>query len=383
MRLNKRQSMALLRSGAAFLVTLFTSVVVAGSAEPEEESLPPLEQPSHWIRSFEPRVWTGYKDNVLLSYRNPVDSPFLAGGLDFSLYRIPVDGWEYLFLSSAEFVRYLAGRDVDQEASAIAQALAQKAWGDGWKSGLGAEYLYLNQVFDASTLEDVFTSLKLQGHSVALRPTMSKDLGSKYRLELETPIARQEFDEVVDDYWELSPKLVFRRLLDRRSDLSGYYQFAERWHDTRQARDADGDWLSRRLRFDQHEFGVAWRQHWDEAQHWRTVTKVSLQRNQDNGGGYYDYLRPQFAHSLRYRAKTWEVEADGRLQFYKYDRQPIGPPGSETREKTYLRVLLRGEKSLTLRCKAFAQYEHERALSNLRFDRYDVNTISGGLRWEF
>src|SRR5436309_2002404 len=67
-----------------------------------------LKIPSAWVKSFDTHLWAGYKDNVLLGSQNLEASPFIAGGLDVTLYRVPVDGWEYLFLSSAEYIRYLS-----------------------------------------------------------------------------------------------------------------------------------------------------------------------------------------------------------------------------------------------------------------------------------
>jgi hypothetical protein len=343
-----------------------------------------LKLPSAWIRSFEPRLWAGYKDNVLLGDQHTVGSPFLAGGLDVTFYKLPVDGWEYLFLASGEYIRYFTVTNVDQEATALAQAQAKKAFGDGWKGGLSAEYIYINQVLDSSSFAEVLVPVPIQAHGITIRPSLAKTLGQNYSVELELPATRQLFREFIDDYWEVGPKLMFVREFGQKADLSFYYQFADRMHDTREARDTAGILRpGRTLEFHLHDVVAAWRQSWDAKRRWRTLTRLSLQSNNDNGGGYYDYLRPQLSEQVRYRAPTWEVRAEGRLAYYAYERQRLGEAGSPVRHKTYIRLNLRGEKSLTKSCKLFAEYEYERAISNLDIDRYNVNTVFGGVGWAF
>jgi hypothetical protein len=321
---------------------------------------------------------------VLLSELHVVGSPFIAGGLDLTLYRIPVDGWEYLFLSSGDYVRYFDVSAVPHEATAIVEGQVTKTLGQSWKLGLTAEYVYFDQVLDSSVFPEVFTSVPVQGNGFTIRPSLRKDLGQGYRLELEVPATRQIFDQFIDNYWEAGPKLTFDKEYGRKSDLAISYQFTDRLHDTREARDTAGDLLAgSRLEFYMHELAVAWRQHWGYALHWRTQTKIALQRNWDNGGGYYNYWRPLVSEQLRYQRPSWEVRAEARVSYYNYDHELIGLPGSPTREVTYLRFNLRAERTLFKSLKGFVQYEHEQALSNQLLDRYTANTVSAGVDWEF
>jgi hypothetical protein len=339
---------------------------------------------SFWVQSYEARVWAGYKDNVLLSHRETVSSPLVAGGLDLMFFRLPVNGWEYLFLTSADYTRYISGREAEQEAVAFAQAQAKKAFWEVWRSGLSAEYFYFNQVFDTSVFQERLGALHVQGHSFVLRPSLGRELGSGYRLDLELPATRQIFQEFIDGYWEVGPKLTLAREYGRKSSLSGIYQFSQRLHDTRQARDADGQIQpGRQLEFNLHELGAIWRHFWGQDRSWRAVTRLSLQRNFDNGGGYYDYLRPLISEQIRYQGQRWGASLEGRLSHFAYEQQRIADPDASKRARTLLRLILRGEKSLPKSWKTFAQYELERALSNLDIDRYTAHTISAGLSREF
>ena len=373
--------MALRRIASLALLVGLSAQVHAGDSPPAlDEKLP-----SNWIKSVETRFWTGYKDNILLSNWNLVESPLVAGGLDLAFFRLPIDGWEYVFLGTADYTRYVsAPPKVDQEATALAQAQLKRSFGDGWKAGLSGEYIYFNQVFDSSTLADQLQALPVVGQAFTVRPLLTKDLGNGYRLELETPATRQIFDRFIDDYWDAGPKLTLARQFDKKNELSLYYQFTERWNDTREARDQQGNLEPGvLLRFAQQEAGTAWRQFWGADRSWRTVTKLSLQRNEDNASGYYDYWRPQFSEAVRYQRPGWEVRGEAKVAYYNYDYERVGDLTSARRERTYLRLNLRAEKSLARSLRVFAQYEYERSFANLDIDSYRVNTVWAGVDWEF
>ena len=217
-----------------------------------------------------------------------------------------------------------------------------------------------------------------------IRPSVGRAFSNGSRLELELPGTRQLFDDYIDDFWEANAKLSWIKPFGRKAELSFSYQFGQRLHDTREVRDAQGRVEpGEGLVFYEHEITAAWRQYWDVDRRWRTTTKLTLQRNEDNGGGYYDYWRPYLSEQLRYQSKAWELRAEARVSYYNYDRQRIDGAESDLRTKTYVRFGLRAERKLTKSVKLFGLYEHERALSNLSFDRYTVNTISGGVAWEY
>lgn len=340
--------------------------------------------PSNWLNSYEVRGWSGYKDNVLLSNFNVVGSPLLGIGTDLTFFRLPIDNWEVSILASGEYIRYLdAPSKAEQEATVILQGQVKRSFAEVWKAGLSAEYMFFDQVFDGSSFAEVLVPVPIQGNSLTLRPSVSRALGSSARLELEFPVNRQLFDDYIDDFWEVGPKLAFTKTVGKKSEFTVSYQFAERLHDTRDALDGQGGVLTdEALVYYEHEWAASWRQYWDEGRHWRTTTKFGVWRNDDNGG-FYRYWRPQVSEQLRYQAKSWEIKLDARVSYYNYDNERIGDLSSDLREKTYLRLGLRGEKTLVKSLRVFGQYDYERAYSNLEFDRYTANTISVGVNWEF
>ncbi|MCI0538166.1 MAG: hypothetical protein L0Z50_23415 [Verrucomicrobiales bacterium] len=345
---------------------------------------PDLEKAPLWDNTFNLKTWSGYKDNVLFSPENAVESPFVAVGLDALLWRLPADGWEYLIVASGEYIRYVPGEQVDQEATALAQAQARKDFGNGWETVASADYLYFNQVFDNSLFDREFSSIQVEGHSLTIRPSLRWEFGQGPFLEMEGFVTRQSFKSVVDDEWQAGPKLTLGRTYGNRSEISFGYQLTDRQFDTREPRAPTGDFIAgESLEFFQHEFFAVWRHFWDQQRRWRTLTRFSFQRNDDNESGYYDYYRPRLAHQVRYAAKTWQVQADAKWTYYHYDVQPVGFGDSSLRRKTLVQVSIRGEKNLLKSLKLFVEYEHERSISNLRFDDYQANTVLGGLDWEF
>src|SRR3569832_2184566 len=59
-----------------------------------------------WYKDIVVRAGVGYKDNVLLSPHTRQGSGFVTSGLDFSLIRLPLDGWEVNIAAICDDVRY-------------------------------------------------------------------------------------------------------------------------------------------------------------------------------------------------------------------------------------------------------------------------------------
>jgi hypothetical protein len=368
----------------SFLILMRLASLAAQDPDSSDAEVLKAENlPSLWVKDVTLRTWAGYKDNILLANQNIIGSPLLAAGADLTMMRIPINGWECLLFASGEYTRYLTSSQVHQESLAIGQAQLKKTIANSWTIGLSGEYLFFDQVFDNSIVSTQLVALPVDGNGFTLRPSLKKQFDRGYHLELEAPATRQIFDQFIDDYWETGPKLSFGREYGHKSDLSLSYQFNYRRYDTQAALDASGNALAGKgLDFYQHELLLGWRQIWDADGRWRTVTRLSLQRNDDNGGGYYNFWRPYLSEQLRYQRSGWEVRAEAKLAYYHYDLQRIADLASPIRHKLYLRLGFRAEKALTKSLKLFGQYEFERAASNLSFDQYKVNTVFGGLEWE-
>jgi hypothetical protein len=311
-------------------------------------------------------------------------SAFWASGLDIMVWQLPAEGRDFYFFISGDDIRYLSGIAVDKEQTVIGQTQLKKDYGNGWQTEAELLYLYQNQVFDASIDETNLRTVQAKGHRFALNPSVRRAFGPAYRGELELGVIRQFLKYPLDDYWEVGPRFVLGRAYGYQSDLALSYEFFHRPYEERFQTLADGTPLpDRPLAYQQHETALAWQHYWDKQRCWRTTTKLSLVLNQDNGSGYFDYRKYQASQQVRYRTKKWEARVQGKVSFYDYPIQTISDTDLSLRQKTLLVVNVRGERRLTRSLKWYAEFEHERALSNIALDEYRVNLVSSGLDWEF
>jgi len=361
---------------------LAVSLSPAFSADQSTNSAAP-ELPA-WDRSYEVRLWSGYKDNVLLANSSVQGSALVGGGLDFMLFRLPSDGADFFLFATGDYSRYLSAQDIDHEATAIVQSQLKKNFGNDWSVAGTAQYLYFDQVFDASSIYNEFAILPVQGHSLSFRPSLRRDLPNKFWAELQFGLERQIYQKNLDDFWEGGPELVLGRNYGQRSEITLSYELRRRLYDTRSPRDEAGNVIDGpSLITYEHEALLNWRHYWDEKRRWQTGARLGIEKSVNNGSEFYDYWRYQAGGQFRFRSDLWEARAEGRVYFYQYDTQPIAVGDAEKRRKTTLDLSFRVERKLIGDLKAFARYEYERSLSNIDFDQYKVNTITAGLDWEF
>ena len=370
------------RRALVALIALRTSVcpLPASAASLETDTIPTL---SPWDSTVNVRSWAGYKDNVLLGNVVKEDSPFIGAGLDLVILRLPTSGTEFSLFASGEYVHFSAAPSADMEELLMAQSQVKQDLGDAWTASMSVDYLYFDQIFDASALDREAAIVRAQGHSLGTKLGLRKDLANGYWFSVEAGGSRQQFKEFLDDYWEGGPVFTVTRDFNYKSGVGLSYEFRKRSHDTRSPRDLEGRLLEGTLEFYRHELMLDWRQHWGKAHRWRTVTKLGFERNFDNGSGYYDHFRPMLAEQIRYRAPTWELKAEIKVSRYDYDLQPVSDTDPAVRQKTGLAFTLRGEKELWKHVKLFSEFGHERSISNLATDEYTVNTGFAGIDLEF
>ena len=346
---------------------------------------PPPPKNAAWNHSINVRSGVGYKDNVLLSATDPRASAFYTGGLDLMFMRRPTSGYLFSFFASGDYVHYLRPTGVENEQVAFATTQLIKDLGHDWKTGLGAQYSYQNQVFDASANETNFVIGQVEGHGIGGRWMLRKDL-KQYRAELEVGFTRQFFREPLDDFWQYGPRLTLGRAYGHGSDLALSYGIFRVDYDTRETINFDGTNItagSEALYFLPQTVELVWQHHWDKNQRWRTVTRLGWERNADNGSGFFNYDRYRTAAQLRYRARTWEASVGASVSHYDYESQPVSTADPTARTKTALSINARLEKNLHRRFKVFGNYGHDRSLSNLSVDQYEANTFSAGFDWQF
>ena len=338
-----------------------------------------------WYTDINVRSGFGYKDNVTLSSGNPQGSPFWTAGGDVLVYRLPSGGWQFSGFASFDNVGYFdTSTGVDNERIATAMAQATKELGQDWKMGAGASYMFQDQVFDVSaTQTSQYTNTEVLGNSVVGRWFVRKDL-KPYWVDAELSVTRQWLNAPLDSYLQTGPRLTVGRSYGQGSDVSLSYQWAWVGFDTREQVTADGfAEPGTSLRFQNHLVELTWHQGWGPKNPWHSTTRLGLSVNQDNGSGYFDFQEYRLAQQIKYKARTWEISAAGRLDYYDYPVQMVSDTDPSLRHQTLLGLTLRADKCFGKSWRVFATYAYDRSWSNLGSDAYQANTTSVNIEYRF
>jgi hypothetical protein len=379
--------------------------LAAGSVETNTPPAPEIPfSLSAWTTSVSVRAGAGYKDNVLLSSVSPAGSPFTASGMDVFVMRLPYDGTECSILLTADHRHYFSVPEANEELTVLASGQVRKTFDSGWALGGTAYYFFMNQVFDASVTEAeaggdpaIDPIVLARGHTLGLRPVTGRSLGRQNWLDLEFPLSRQLYDQnaeddlVLYDYWEYGSRLVWRHEYGYRSEFNLSYGLNRRPYDHRPQVDAEGqEQPGTDLGFEWQRAEFLWRQVWDRQRFWRTTTRLGLDVNADNGSGYYDYHKYFVSEEVRLRTHGWDLRVQAGANWYQYavqtavsDDPSRSSEDGENRQKILLSATVRLERQLGSHWKAMAEYEYEQSLSNEDFDRYQVNTASAAIEFEF
>ncbi len=348
----------------------------------ETIELPPDFSPWTWVVD----LWAdaGYQDNLLLSKDAREASSFAQLGGQVGLMRIPLGRFHFQTSVTGQEKRFIDGLSVDHERSFTSATEMSLDIGQTWRALLEVNYLFQDQVYDASVNETNLTSLPVMSHTVESRPGIRRDFNGGWWSELGANLLRQSFQQDdLDGYWEAGPRWLVGRRYGRNSEISAEAGVYQRWYDERvtytsTGTPVDGDPLS----YCATSLTLQWKHHWDERRRWRTISRATLERNQDNGSDYFGYDRVTVSEQLRYRTKKWECRAQIRFSHYVYGLQEADDQRSK-RTRSSLRATLHGEYHLTQNLSVHGDYELERAISNRSLDEYTSNTVSLGLGYDF
>lgn len=359
--------------------TFLGCISVGASADPED-----VRVPAAWDTSFTLRTGAGYKDNVTLAHLAPESSPYLSAGFDALITRLAVDTPRVNIFINGDHQQFLSAESVENEQLVSALAEARQFFGNRCEGSLAARYAYVHQVLDISVSETNRIAIPATAHGISITPGIQVDPALHYWIVLQLPMARQLYNDPLDDRWELDAKLQVGRNYGAGSEISLSYEPGWRLYDAELALRADGTPLpGTHRRFLQHEGRLRWRHDWDEARNWRSTTTLSVRVNDDHGSGYFDYTRFLASHELRFRRGAWEVSLGAGVSHYLYHVQTVSDLDLRKRERTAVEISLRCERRLARWLRLVAGYDHGQVFSNDEFETYAVNTVSGSLQWDF
>jgi hypothetical protein len=298
--------------------------------------------------------------------------------------RLPPEDTKFQFFLSAEDVRYFESPSVDKEQLVFAFAELQRPVGSAWLGTLKTTYFYQDQILDASITETNLSALHVLGHTLEATPGLRWNCTPTAGWEVTVPVTRQLFDENLDDYWEVGPKLAFARSYGHDSEWRLGASLVYRAYDTRTRATSEGESIpGTSLAYQQPGAEFAWWHRFDAAKRWRNTLKAGFRHNFDNGSGYFDYFKTYLSEELLFRADRWEFALGSQLAFFDYAQQPAGLEPGPTRQRLEWLVTLRAERALTQWLKCYAEFTHEQTLGRERIEEYSVNSLVGGLTWQF
>jgi len=369
--------------GLGLLVVAVIWHPLSAPAQPLPEDLDAL-LPT-WTPLYTIKTGLGYRDNVLYSDANRQESAFVQAGLELFLSRYP-DEWGTMdFFLSFEDNHYLESIDVDREQLGFAQFRWLWELDDENQAEWITEYIYQDQVLDVSVTEADLSILQVTGHTLASLLGLRWDFDpDRWWVKVQLPVERQWFEPPLDDFTEFGTRVVLGRDYGHRSDLQFRYDFNPRAYDTDPALAADGTPVAGTSRFFiQQEARLVWRHHWDASARWRSTTRLSYKRNEDDYAGYFDFNRYGASHEVRFREGAWEVRLEAGALAYRYDVQKSSPPDNDPRRREEWVVRLNVEWALTGWLRAYGLAEQEQTLSNVDLEDYTIHTGVAGLLWEF
>jgi hypothetical protein len=371
-------------SKRALRVLLLWSAIHALNAHGQTEDLLKELKIPIWTEVIDLRGLMGYKDNVLLSYTNAHGSPFWVSGADVLVFRLPINGWQFNFVASGTDTRYFSGQTVNSEQTAVAALKLTRIYGDGWSSGLGANYAYENQVMDLTATSTNLTPItKVLGNTFGADWFARKDF-RPYWAQFDVACTRQLLEAPLDNYWQLGPKLTLDRKYGSGSDLALSGQWNYLRYDTTPDLTAQGQQIpNTHERVQAAIVDLDWRHDWDASNHWHSITGVGYQSDKDNSSGYFNFSYYSLSTKLEYGNAAWKISAVMRGGYYDYPMQQVSPTDLSKRQRLFFAAGLHAERKLSKHLKLFADYNYENSQSDDYVDHYQINIAGIGLEWGF
>jgi hypothetical protein len=390
-------------AGAALFFAALTSAraesdAAAGKLDLIPENATLWRESDLWDKDITLRVGVGYKDNVLLGPPKgtvfltsglradaPRGSPFFTSGLDLTILRLPLDGLAFNFTVIGDDVRYWGNAGVDHEDVFVGSAEVKKYLGNGWQTGLEFRESYVDQI-QYVILQTGPESTKVNGHLLQALPAIRRNLGTNWWAQVAAEVTREYFAMPLDDSWQFGPRLGLGRTYGFDSSAVLNYGVFHQTHDSQPATDSAGNGRrGTRRAFWKQEVELRNDQVWDARKHWRSITRLGFQYEEDNGAGFFNYYGYSASEELRYQGKTWQLRFAGKVGYQDYFKQRIVPDilASPTLYRMPFELSARAELRVYKTLKLYAQYEYEQVLSNLASDEYEANIVTGGINWAF
>ncbi len=327
----------------------------------------------------------GYRDNVLLSSVNRDGHAFLHTGADFFFWSAPHPNERetslFLFATNRTF---LGGSASDERTAALNARITLEAAPD-WNVILPLDLMLFDQVTDISTREVQFDALRVRGGRIGFQPGLVFQATESSTVHGRGIGRYSFFRSPLDNHRELGAGLTWKHDHDLSTDLELDLTLIHRRYAGREALEANGEPIpGRRLEFVIPKAEASVSRSWDPEQRWRSKTSIGIEANHDNGGGYFDFIRPLVTQRISYQKAAWRGELFARASRYNYRERTAGANNSGPNlKRNAVDFGFKGVYSVNSRFDVFASGNHERIDSNERDAGYYVNTVMTGIELTF
>jgi hypothetical protein len=347
-----------------------------------------------WQKVFTLRAAGGWRDNALLAGTNVQSTPFVGAGLEFFLFRLPVDEHRFSLILTGDDRRYLRHVEpspeqppAEGETVFATQADYRRLIGERFSVSLVGQHLYADQVFDASTLADGTGSVQSTVHSLSAHPSLRWNPLASLRLDAGFQWQRQNFDAPLDGFWSVGPRILAGWDYRANSSLELAWRLEDRPYDSRPAANLLGiPEPGTVAHFTQQHAELAWRHRWHERLRIRSTLRLFYLGNRDEEVGFYDFDRLGVAAQLQMDWAGWTASTGVRWSHWDYARQFVSPAPEDLfryRRRDDLELTVRLQRRFGTHLSVFVEELFEKQESNVTLETFHSHTVQGGLEWEF
>jgi hypothetical protein len=332
----------------------------------------------------------GYDDNVLLSAFEPQGRGFFFAGADLFLYRLPTGPGEFHLYFTGEDRRYFHKAEVGTNSDAgkreqnfLTQANYTLNLWEWLAASITALHNYSDQVLDASDI-DARGTIPARGNLFYAAPGLRYEGPANFRAEIAAGASRQLYQAPLSSYWDYGPKLTLGWDYRTNSTVEVATSYLDRVYDDRRQATTEGLPIDgTKLRTAEVRTELAWKHAWDDRARLISTARIFWVHRTDNGSGYYDYNKWGVGGYLRWSGERWTLRIAGRWTAYHYPIQVVSPldPVARQREEWYTEVSV--DYRISKHLQLTALYSYENSWSNVQSDKYQANTVQGGLEWDF
>ena len=347
-----------------------------------------------WQSALTLRTSGGWRDNSLLAGTNSQATPFAGWGLEFFLFRMPVDQHRFTLMFIGDDRRYVkrveldtAGGVVNGETVMSTHADYRGILSDNWSWNLLGQHLYADQVFDASTLEDGNGGMRATVHGFTASPSIRWNPIGGFRIDLGYQWQRQNFEQPLDGFWAMGPKATVGLDYGSKGSVEAAIRQDDRAYDSRPAANLlGGPQLGTVAYFTQRHAELVFKNRWIDRPRIQSTLRLFYLGNGDQEVGFYDFDRFGIGIGLKADWKAWTMAWGCRWSEWSYERQFVSPAPEDLfkyRRREDLEFNVRLERRLGSHLTLFVEELFETQRSNVELENFQSHTVQCGLEWEF